>query len=105
MPTGGVMKLTENERMELLKQAGARKGRADSARHARRRERERRDRQGRQERREVLRARARGQGGRIGRESGPGEHSSDAYGYWCKSERFHGLSSWLGKKDRNFHLF
>ena len=29
------MKLTKNERMELLKQAGARNGRADSARHAR----------------------------------------------------------------------
>lgn len=29
------MKLTRNERMELLKQAGARNGRADSARHAR----------------------------------------------------------------------
>lgn len=35
MPTEGVMKLTKNERMELRKQAGARKGRADSARHAR----------------------------------------------------------------------
>src|SRR3990167_10715814 len=35
MPPGGVMKLTNNERMELLKQGGARNGRADSARHAR----------------------------------------------------------------------
>src|SRR3989304_8847181 len=31
----GVMKLTESERMELQRQAGARNGRADSARHAR----------------------------------------------------------------------
>jgi transposase len=35
MPVGGVMRLTKNERMELQRQAGARNGRADSARHAR----------------------------------------------------------------------
>lgn len=35
MSTEGMMKLTKNERMELLKQESARNGRADSARHAR----------------------------------------------------------------------
>src|SRR6266568_385772 len=35
MPMEGVMKLTKNERMELQRQASARSGRADSARHAR----------------------------------------------------------------------
>src|SRR5436309_5736648 len=35
MPVEGVMKLTKSERMELQRQAGARNGRADSARHAR----------------------------------------------------------------------
>jgi transposase len=35
MPTEGVMKLTNSERMELHQQANARNGRADSARHAR----------------------------------------------------------------------
>src|SRR6266705_723696 len=35
MPLEGVMKLTKSERMELRRQAGARNGRADSARHAR----------------------------------------------------------------------
>src|SRR5678809_1218378 len=35
MPAEGVMKLTKSERMELQRQAGARNGRADSARHAR----------------------------------------------------------------------
>src|SRR5437899_3485505 len=35
MPVEGVMKLTKSERMELRRQAGARNGRADSARHAR----------------------------------------------------------------------
>src|SRR6266511_4898884 len=34
MPVEGVMKLTKSERMELKRQAGARNGRADSARHA-----------------------------------------------------------------------
>jgi hypothetical protein len=31
----GAMKMTKNERIELLRQASARNGRADSARHAR----------------------------------------------------------------------
>ena len=35
MPAEGVMKLTKSERVELQRQAGARNGRADSARHAR----------------------------------------------------------------------
>jgi transposase len=35
MPEGGIMKLSESERMELERQAGTRNGRADSARHAR----------------------------------------------------------------------
>jgi transposase len=35
MPAEGVMKLTENERMELQRQANARTARADSARRAR----------------------------------------------------------------------
>src|SRR6266704_867660 len=35
MPVEGVMKLTKSERMELQRQAGARNGRADVARHAR----------------------------------------------------------------------
>ena len=35
MPAEGVMKLTKSERMELQRQASARNGRADSARHAR----------------------------------------------------------------------
>jgi transposase len=35
MPVEGMMKLTKSERMELQTQAGARNGRADSARHAR----------------------------------------------------------------------
>src|SRR5713226_4920873 len=35
MPVEGVMKLTKSERMELQRQAGARNGRADQARHAR----------------------------------------------------------------------
>src|SRR5438045_9346191 len=35
MPVEGVMKLTKSERMELRRQAGARNGRADSARRAR----------------------------------------------------------------------
>src|SRR5204862_3970900 len=35
MPAEGVMKLTNSERMELHRQANARNGRADSARHAR----------------------------------------------------------------------
>src|SRR5437016_7020857 len=35
MPREGVMKLTKSERMELQRQASARSGRADSARHAR----------------------------------------------------------------------
>lgn len=35
MPMEGVMKLTKNERVELRRQANARNGRADSARHAR----------------------------------------------------------------------
>ena len=35
MPAEGMMKLTKSERMELQRQAGARNGRADSARHAR----------------------------------------------------------------------
>ncbi len=35
MPVEGMMKLTKNERVELQRQASARNGRADSARHAR----------------------------------------------------------------------
>ncbi|MGB8435939.1 MAG: IS630 family transposase [Burkholderiales bacterium] len=35
MPVEGVMKLTKSERVELQRQAGARNGRADAARHAR----------------------------------------------------------------------
>ena len=35
MPVAGIMKLPNSERMELQRQAGARNGRADSARHAR----------------------------------------------------------------------
>src|SRR3970282_759724 len=35
MPVEGVMKLTKSEHVELQRQAGARNGRADQARHAR----------------------------------------------------------------------
>src|SRR5881392_1897118 len=35
MPMEGVMNLTKSERLELQRQASARNGRADSARHAR----------------------------------------------------------------------